>query len=366
MGSMSKIAGFACSAAAAAWKRPCLSPATAAASRVLSPFSSSLGHRTTGNSVTTAAASRILSPISSSLGPRTTGNFASTSSAVRPLPQFMAIVHTRMFSSKPRSVRKCCCEEELPDSRIEGFIYKDCIPPESIDWRKKGVVTPVQNQMDEDCWAFAPVGAVEVISAIKTGKLIKLSEQQVIDCNDLSNGWADGGHPHLAFDYIYRNGGLVSEEAYPYVGRRCPCRKISSAEMVTIDGYQFVPKNCEFSLKQAVANQAIVVDICLDEQLLDYHGGIADDMGITGKPDHSALLIGYGKTSKGQKFWTIKDSRGTKHCGGIIHIARDIGNRCGAFGIASNACFPVKTSPNSIGTVDDDISIYVKMYGECG
>lgn len=44
------------------------------------------------------------------------------------------------------------------------------------------------------------------------------------------------------------------------------------SEMVTIDGYQFVPKNCEFSLRQAVANQPISADIALDERFDEYYG----------------------------------------------------------------------------------------------
>lgn len=47
------------------------------------------------------------------------------------------------------------------------------------------------------------------------------------------------------------------------------------AEKVTIDGYQFVPKNCEFSLRQAAANQPICVDICFDERL-EYYCGVSD------------------------------------------------------------------------------------------
>lgn len=37
------------------------------------------------------------------------------------------------------------------------------------------------------CWAFSVVACVESINAIKTGKLISLSEQQIVDC-DRANG----------------------------------------------------------------------------------------------------------------------------------------------------------------------------------
>lgn len=36
----------------------------------------------------------------------------------------------------------CFYNESSIDSRIEGFMYKDHVPPKSIDWVKKKVVTP--------------------------------------------------------------------------------------------------------------------------------------------------------------------------------------------------------------------------------
>lgn len=44
--------------------------------------------------------------------------------------------------------------------------------PESVDWRTKGVVNPVKNQLNcGSCWAFANVAAIESAAAIATGNL---------------------------------------------------------------------------------------------------------------------------------------------------------------------------------------------------
>ena len=57
--------------------------------------------------------------------------------------------------------------------------------PDSLDWRDYNVVLPIQDQLFEcaSCWSFSAVSVIESAYALSTGKIVKLSEQQLIDCN---------------------------------------------------------------------------------------------------------------------------------------------------------------------------------------
>jgi len=50
--------------------------------------------------------------------------------------------------------------------------------PESVDWIAKGAVNAVKNRGScGSCWAFSAIGSLESVNQIKTGKLLRLSEQ---------------------------------------------------------------------------------------------------------------------------------------------------------------------------------------------
>lgn len=48
-----------------------------------------------------------------------------------------------------------------------------------------------------------------------TGELIRLSEQELVDCDNFDYG-CDGGNMDNAFRWVIKNGGIDTEADYPY------------------------------------------------------------------------------------------------------------------------------------------------------
>lgn len=64
---------------------------------------------------------------------------------------------------------------------------------------------------------------MEGINQIVTGELISLSEQELVDCDKSFNMGCNGGLMDYAFQFIIDNGGIDTDEDYPYKGRDGAC-----------------------------------------------------------------------------------------------------------------------------------------------
>ncbi|KAF7828689.1 cysteine proteinase COT44-like [Senna tora] len=225
--------------------------------------------------------------------------------------------------------------------------------PAQVDWRKRGAVNPIKDQGScGSCWAFSTVAAVEGINKIVSGTLVSLSEQELVDCDRRYNNGCDGGLMDYAFDFIVGNGGIDTEDDYPYLGvdAQCdPTRK--NAKAVKIDGYEDVPPNDENALKKAVAHQPVSVAIEAGGRAFQlYQSGV-----FTGECgtnlDHGVAVVGYG-SEKGVEYWLVRNSWGSAWGeDGYVKIQRNVRHSSsGKCGIAVEPSYPVKNNNHEYQT----------------
>ena len=215
--------------------------------------------------------------------------------------------------------------------------------PSSIDWRQKGAVTSVKDQGQcGSCWTFSSTGAVEGAWAIATGKLIDLSEQELVDCATgvaYGSHGCSGGEMEGAFKFIIQNG-QCSASSYPYTAKDGSCQKCSA--VAHISSCSDVKPNDQISLKAAVSQQPVSVAISADTRLFQsYSGGVITSTSCYTSLDHGVLVVGYG-TENGQDYWLVKNSWSSSWGDkGYVKIARSSStNDPGVCGIAMDPSFP--------------------------
>ncbi|XP_059637048.1 senescence-specific cysteine protease SAG39-like [Cornus florida] len=231
----------------------------------------------------------------------------------------------------------------LRPSKATSFRYENVTAvPSSMDWRKRGAVTPVKDQGQcGSCWAFSAIAATEGINQLTTTKLISLSEQELVDCDKGVDQGCEGGYMEDAFEFIIKNKGISTEATYPYDGTDGTCKTKEETPAVKITGYEKVPANSEAALLKAVANQPISVSIDASGAAFQFYtsGVFTGDCGT--ELDHGVTAVGYGTTADGTKYWLVKNSWGTMWGDkGYIMMERDIAAKEGICGIAMDSSYP--------------------------
>jgi len=188
----------------------------------------------------------------------------------------------------------------------------DADAPASFDWRDKGAVTDVKNQGQcGSCWAFSTTGNVEGQWFVKKGKLISLSEQELVDCDKVDFG-CNGGLPSHAYKEIVRLGGLMTEQAYPYSAAKGTCRFQAPQAVVYVNGSVGISQNEGQMATWLASNGPISIGINA-KAMQHYTGGISHPWGITCNKhelNHGVLIVGYGTSDTKEPYWIVKNSWG--------------------------------------------------------
>lgn len=217
--------------------------------------------------------------------------------------------------------------------------------PASVDWREKGAVTPVKDQGQcGSCWSFSATGSMEGAWAIKTGNLVSLSEQQLVDCSygvKYGNLGCNGGLMDSAFQYAIDNAGMCTEDSYKYTASKGTCEKCTPE--VKISSCVDVTPDNEVDLEKAVAIGPVSVAIEADTKVFQfYKSGIITDSSCGTNLDHGVLVVGYG-TEGSSDYWIVKNSWGpTWGENGYVRLQKtDSTKSKGMCGIAMQPSYPV-------------------------
>eukprot|EP01120_Amphizonella_sp_Union-15-10_P006746 TRINITY_DN220_c0_g1_i12.p1 TRINITY_DN220_c0_g1~~TRINITY_DN220_c0_g1_i12.p1 ORF type:complete len:322 (-),score=54.99 TRINITY_DN220_c0_g1_i12:103-1068(-) len=211
--------------------------------------------------------------------------------------------------------------------------------PESLDWRTKGVVTRVKNQGQcGSCWSFSTTGSVEGAHALSTGRLVSLSEQNLVDCSVAEgNQGCNGGLMDSAFEYIIKNRGIDTEASYPYTATGPNACRFNREEVgATISSYRNSVSGSESSLQEFVYEAPTSVAIDASHSSFQfYKSGVYYEPACSRTSlDHGVLAIGWGVD--GRDYWLVKNSWGTDWgMNGYIQMSRNRGNNCGIATMAS-------------------------------
>jgi len=223
--------------------------------------------------------------------------------------------------------------------------FLDVPNADTVNWVTAGKVNPVKDQGQcGSCWAFSAIGSIESHYAIEHGKLLSLSEQELVDCSYSPDGnqGCNGGDMDLAFQFA-ETSALESESDYPYEASDDKCRYDASKGLVKVQSFVDVAQNNQEQLKAAIAKGPVSVAIEADTFVFQfYSGGILNDEGCGTNLDHGVVAVGYG-VENGQEYFLVRNSWGASWGdNGYIKIANDgKANSPGICGIASQPTYPI-------------------------
>uniref|UniRef100_A0A7R9ZJB2 Peptidase C1A papain C-terminal domain-containing protein n=1 Tax=Craspedostauros australis TaxID=1486917 RepID=A0A7R9ZJB2_9STRA len=280
---------------------------------------------------------------------------------------------------------------------VRGMIAEEWCKPTEVDWRNKGIITPIKNQAHcGSCWTFSTTGCLESHVCLEKRRSMQhaaaqqggdasltdhdfdctqwtgLAEQQLVDCaQDYNNNGCDGGLPSQAFEYIYYNGGIDTEVAYPYQAEETgTCSYKRKGKGAKVVGVYNITSGDEKELVQAVKEigpVSIAYQVSPDFRL--YEHGIYDSFNATSNQtmchntphdvNHAVVAVGLGTTDDGRDYYIVRNSWSkTWGMEGYFWMLRGE-NLCGVSDCASFPLVPTSvghSTPTNGGNHDENVA----------
>ena len=189
--------------------------------------------------------------------------------------------------------------------------FEETVNSAGIDWRQKGAVNLVKNQCQcGSCWTFSATSAMESHHFIKTGKLVSLAEQQMVDCahGEGSMG-CNGGWKSAGMRYTMTNGQEL-ETDYPYTAKTGTCQYNASLGKVHATAVNCVTPHSPSQLMAALMKGPVGVSVEADQSVFQgYTSGVLNSEECGTNTDHAIIAVGFGNEA-GQNYYIVRNSWG--------------------------------------------------------
>jgi hypothetical protein len=183
-----------------------------------------------------------------------------------------------------------------------------------FSWRDAKVVTPIRDQgICGSCWAFSAAASYESSYALVNGKMVDVSEQDLLDCSPEANclgNWVQNAYDRLI------DPGAATERARPYKGEQQQCKANLQRPYRAV---VWAPLDADWSrvmspeeIKENLCNFGpLAAHIYATPSFLAYTGGVYSGLEpVTHESEgyHAIVITGWDENKQA---WEIKNSWGT-------------------------------------------------------